>query len=161
MRKIRKGIFETNSSSTHSICIAKDVEVKFPESVYFKLGQFGWEVDTLRSTEEKASYLYTALMQLKRYDDIENIKNILINKGVKVIFKNPVPETSDEQTEISYVDHVYNLQPFLEKVCNDEKKLISYLFSDLSFILTGNDNQNDVDVSIKVDYPHYQYYKGN
>lgn len=26
-KKIRKGVFETNSSSTHSICIAKDAEL--------------------------------------------------------------------------------------------------------------------------------------
>lgn len=46
MIQIRKGVFETNSSSTHSICIskekvnAKDVAGK---KVHFGLGDYGWE----------------------------------------------------------------------------------------------------------------------
>jgi len=35
MKQIRKGVFETNSSSTHSICIAKDVELTLPSSINF------------------------------------------------------------------------------------------------------------------------------
>jgi hypothetical protein len=49
---------------------------------------------------------------------------------------------------------------FLNAVCEDENKLMSYLFSDLSFIITGNDN-DDEDVDINVDYAHDEYYKGN
>ena len=44
--KIRKGLFETNSSSTHSIVIGnngEDVQSNLPEEVYFHGGQFGWE----------------------------------------------------------------------------------------------------------------------
>ena len=58
MKQIRKGVFETNSSSTHSICIAKDAELTIPQSLHFSFGEFGWECDTLYSVSEKASYLY-------------------------------------------------------------------------------------------------------
>ena len=34
MRQIRKGTFETNSSSTHSLAIPKD-SVKYPKSISF------------------------------------------------------------------------------------------------------------------------------
>ena len=64
MQKIRKNVFETNSSSTHSICIAKDMELIIPTSIHFEFGEFGWEVDTLSSVYEKASYLYTGLHEI-------------------------------------------------------------------------------------------------
>jgi hypothetical protein len=43
MKQIRKGVFETNSSSTHSICIAKDDGLTIPKSLHFDFGEFGWE----------------------------------------------------------------------------------------------------------------------
>jgi hypothetical protein len=61
---------------------------------------------------------------------------------------------------IGYVDHSDELDDFLGAVCNDENKLMSYLFSDMSFIITGNDN-DDTDVEIKVTYDYDEYYKGN
>jgi hypothetical protein len=67
MLKIRQGVFETNSSSTHSICIAKKAELNIPKHVYFDFGEFGWECDTLRSLSKKASYLYTGLIANERH----------------------------------------------------------------------------------------------
>lgn len=42
MKTIRKGVFESNSSSTHSICISKNpvVDVR-NKHVYFGSGEFG------------------------------------------------------------------------------------------------------------------------
>jgi hypothetical protein len=59
-----------------------------------------------------------------------------------------------------YIDHGDNLGGFAENLCSDENLLLSYLFSERSFILTGNDN-NETDVSINVDYPVFEWYKGN
>ena len=56
MRQIRKGTFETNSSSTHSLAIPKD-SVKYPKSISFHLGEFGWGWEE----EDPADYLYTAI----------------------------------------------------------------------------------------------------
>ena len=43
-RQIRRGCFETNSSSTHAICITKaDVNKEdLPSHVTFTHGEFGW-----------------------------------------------------------------------------------------------------------------------
>ena len=51
MRQIRQNTFETNSSSTHSICISKNpvVDVR-NEHVYFGSGEFGWSTDTVTDT---------------------------------------------------------------------------------------------------------------
>jgi hypothetical protein len=151
MQKIRKNVFETNSSSTHSICIAKDVELNIPTSIHFEFGEFGWEVNTLSSVYEKASYLYTGLHENGKEDEIETIFNILRTKGIEVTF---------DEGYSGYIDHSYELNNFLYDVCSDESKLMNYLFSSLSFILTGNDNC-DCDVNINVNYPHEEYYKGN
>ena len=41
-RQIRRGVFETNSSSTHAICIAKG-DYNLSKHIDFTIGEFGWE----------------------------------------------------------------------------------------------------------------------
>lgn len=61
MIQIRKGVFETNSSSTHTIAIDKsDIDKnKLPKSVHFGINSFGWDFSTSNSTAE---YLWTAIL---------------------------------------------------------------------------------------------------
>ena len=172
MKQIRNGVFETNSSSTHSICIAKDAKLSIPKSLNFSFGEFGWEHRTLQSTLQKASYLYTGLIDNDREEDFKKILKILSKVGINVTTEQPIFKTntyidldgkkSEYTTGINtgYVDHSNELDEFQNAVCEDENKLMNYLFSDLSFILTGNDN-DDIDEDILVDYPHDEYYKGN
>lgn len=158
-KKIRQSVFETNSSSTHSICIASQPEIQLPQSIHFEFGEFGWETRTLDSVSEKASYLYTGLRANNRMQDFEDITEILSKKGIRVTAQDPKPGA--RSYDDGYVDHADELEEFLDGVCSDEQKLMSFLFSPLSFILTGNDN-DDIDVSIDViNYPHVKYYKGN
>ena len=82
MINIRKNIFETNSSSTHAICIAKDNDYSIPSELNFTFDEFGWENRFIYNTEELASYLYTALYEVY-YNDIDKIEN----------FKNYIYET--------------------------------------------------------------------
>lgn len=181
--QVRHGVFETNSSSTHSICIAREV-VQFDKSktVRFGIGEFGWEFYTLRSTEDKASYLYTGILSLEYDDYLDELKDLLDANGIKYEFEEP------KYREIShgkylchgYIDHGYGLSGFIRAVLKDSNKLISYLFSDKSFILTGNDNSNcnvdgdclmdDVECDEcphskmyigKLEYEYDEYYKGN
>lgn len=156
-RKIRQGVFETNSSSTHSICIAKDVKLELPKSIHFDFGEFGWEIDTLDSVAEKACYLYTGLYDNGCHDEISSMVETLRSKGIEVTLEEP---KKDGWSANGYVDHGDELNGFIEAVTSSEYALLSFLFSPLSFILTGNDN-DDHDVDITVDYPHDEYYKGN
>lgn len=170
--KIRQGVFETNSSSTHSICIAKKAKLTIPESLHFAFGEFGWEFKTLRSLSEKACYLYTGLIRNDRQKDANRVLNFLSKKGIEVTAEEPIYDvgsyTDDKGKTVEYkygkntgfVDHDDELKEFLDAVCKDNEKLLQFLFSDLSFIITGNDN-DDMDVGIKVSYPHDEYYKGN
>lgn len=158
MKQIRKGVFETNSSSTHSICIAKKAELSIPKSLHFDFGEFGWECDTLYSVSEKASYLYTGLMGNERKEDVDKIVELLKDKGIDVTVEELINGKYGDNS--GYVDHSDELGEFLNAVCEDESKLMNYLFSDLSFIITGNDN-DEYDVDINVDYDYDEYYKGN
>lgn len=155
--KIRQSVFETNSSSTHSICIPKEADVTFPSSLHFSFGEFGWEWDTLDSIEEKASYLYTGLIGNNRKLDFDKIVELLKSKGMEVTSQSINEEKSWDN---GYVDHDNELIEFLNDVVSDEDKLLKFLFSPLAFINTGNDN-DDGDASIDVSYPHDEYYKGN
>jgi hypothetical protein len=170
-RQVRRSVFETNSSSTHSICIAKDTELIIPKVVHFSFGEFGWEYDSLSSVQSKASYLYTGLVGNSRLEDANSIMETLRKKGIEVTAEIPEYNTGSyvddgktvEYTHCvngGYVDHSDELVEFLDDICASEEKLMSFLFSPLSFILTGNDN-SDSDVSIRVDYDHDSYYKGN
>lgn len=165
-KQIRQGVFETNSSSTHSICIAKDAKLEIPKELHFEFGEFGWECATLDSLQEKASYLYTGLIAENRKEDADKIFEILRSKGIEV--------TADEAKYVEsthtkgyfyydnagYVDHSDELKGFHDAIMADENRLMNFLFSPLSFIITGNDN-DDEDVDFKVDYTHEEYYKGN
>ena len=61
MINVRQNLFETNSSSVHAICIAKDNNYYIPKSLHFAFGEFGWETEVLTNPESLASYLYTAI----------------------------------------------------------------------------------------------------
>ena len=173
-RQIRQRVFETNSSSTHSICIARNpVLPEPPKSLEFKCGEFGWEVDKYNSIKEKANYLYTGLGYLEDLNQMQNciqfIKDTLKEYGIEDIwFDDFRIGWSSWRDEVSfyispndgYIDHGGEIVDFVKDVCSDKNKLLSYLFSDQSFVLTGNDN-DDLDVDIKVDYDHDEYYKGN
>lgn len=47
-RQVRRGTFETNSSSTHAICITKsEYRHNLFSHIDFEIGEFGWENDKL------------------------------------------------------------------------------------------------------------------
>lgn len=145
MIQIRSGVFETNSSSTHSIaiprsCIATDY-------VNFRTDEFGWsfaEVDA-------ADYFYTAIYETSETEaevneKIERLKNILNENGINYKLRKPKTHTSTYDNkdyfylDDGYVDHGYELKDFVNELLNDGDKLIRFLSGGLVF--TGNDNSD-------------------
>lgn len=163
MKQIRRNVFETNSSSTHSICITKNDLLNDKRTfVDFTFGEFGWEYGTLTTIREKASYLYTGIYSVC-YDDskrlkycLDSVKETLSSNGIDCEFE----EKSKSYWDNGYVDHGNELNDFVNDLVGDSDKLMRYLFSDDSFVITGNDN-DESDVDINVDYEHNKYYKGN
>lgn len=64
MKNIRKAVFETNSSSMHSLAIDGKDEVNRPRQVRGYFGEYGWGYETLTTCDERLSYVLTALAQL-------------------------------------------------------------------------------------------------
>ena len=82
MVKIRKGMFETNSSSTHTI-IVTDQKTEPGNLVDFAIGEFGWEFERLNTIDEKASYLYTMACECLCRDVYQDLYEILVKYGVE------------------------------------------------------------------------------
>lgn len=165
MIQIRRNVFETNSSSTHSICIAKSNDYVIPGYLHFTIGEFGWEERFIYNEDELASYLYTAILccyDEKEREDFKNyIYEVLGKNGCNCTFEPPV--VGKWGLENGYIDHANDCADFLDAVRKSEKALLRFLFSPDSFIITGNDNSDwfdemecDTDFS-KVD----KYFKWN
>lgn len=143
--QIRKGAFETNSSSTHSICISKEPvgDVK-DRHIDFDIGEFGWQFDTA----DTADYLYTAILCQENYVELlDRLKTILDESGVHYTMKEPLDKTWKDDLgyvhhylEYGYVDHDEDLRDFIEAVLSDKDLLFRYLFDNDSVVYTGNDN---------------------
>lgn len=179
MINIRKGTFETNSSSTHSICISTEEEnFQIPEKLEIDLDkdmyEFGWEYEEWNTVEEKLAYIIMGIISRSWYytslteaaAQIEKLYQRLSEMGVKQItIKGLELILYDKRVYFShsydsYVDHAGEMGEFLEAILSRSNLLKNYLFSDKSFVLGGNDN-SDGYPEINVEYPHMEYFKGN
>lgn len=178
MINIRRKTFETNSSSTHSICICKsDEEIEIPEEMEIELKdynyEFGWEYTEWNNPTEKLAYIilgiiarswhYTSLTEA--CSQIEKILNNLSEFGVKKVKITGLEIILyDKKCYIdnkeSYVDHGSEMGELIEEILNNKDSLKNFLFSYKSFILGGNDNEDGYQ-KINANYEHKEFYKGN
>ena len=68
MIQIRSNVFETNSSSTHSICIQKKPVDADYSYIAFHAGEYGWEERIVNL----GNYLYTAIINSNFLNMIAN-----------------------------------------------------------------------------------------
>lgn len=151
MQKIRSKVFETNSSSCHSLVIDKNtsyttMNLNQKGDIEIGTGEYGWGISRLVTPEEKAAYLNTLLIMMKTYFAGQQrlIKNFQM-------YKNNLIEVIKEQTHANnvillednncYIDHqscedIEDYDIFLSK--KDIKKLV---FGKSSYILIGSDNE--------------------
>ena len=181
MRTIREGCFETNSSSTHSICIRTDVDldkIEVVKEIEITLDdyeyEFGWERVIWYSYEEKLAYLILGILSMnycyttfvETASRLERLINELKEIGVEKLtlkglevhlyHKDPVYFSHGE----SYVDHASEMGDLINACLRDSNRLKRFLFCTDSYIKGGNDN-DDEDVDIHEDYEFEEYYKGN
>lgn len=164
-RVVRSNCFETNSSSVHAIVIDRRSGLQNPDSfgIGFTLGQFRWEWKNYNTIEDRASYLWTAIV-CSYSEDTEDDTNYRTEKAlewaeyiksairhqfgsdVDIYFQWPKPEDWFD------IDHFYALREWLDHLKEDEEDLLLYLFGKGSVIRTGNDNSDD-----HVDYSCPEY----
>lgn len=167
--QVRKNVFETNSSSVHTITMSKDwnshKKNTIPEKLEFHTSCYGWEVEKYDTPNERASYLYTALAIMSNdtlEDDKRVITDILAKHGCEAVFED-VPQNSWHSC---YIDHGNELDTFLGVVMSREDALMQYLFGD-SCVYTYNDNMSyyDMPYSKEIDNlsddDYYKIRKGN
>lgn len=188
--QVRQGLFETNSSSTHAICIAKkelNDNYKLPKSIEFGLGGFGWEIDEYRDIFSKASYLYTGYVEVmgskiyreermkdenyRGYKECDVKASLIFKDKIKELLPDIECEFEDvENTKTYYyIDHSEDgIGSFINYVLSSRENLIAYLVNDNSTIFTGNDNDDDGNVGdydfnklLVMDTIDEIFYKGN
>ena len=138
MIQIRNGVFETNSSSTHSIAIPRYCNTS--DDMSFHIGEFGWEFDEV----DPVDYFYTALYVTSKTmaeleDKMERLKDVLSSYGIDANFAEvQCEERNGWLDHDGYIDHGYELKYFVNELLNNSDKLVRFLSGGLVF--TGNDN---------------------
>ena len=147
MIQIRNSVFETNSSSTHSIAIPRSCDnVNY---ISFHIGEFGWEWAEV----EPADYFYTAIYETSGSEDevkekIEKLKSILDSHGIKYrfgeveyyIWHSDYANKDCLSLDYGYIDHGNELTDFVDELLNDGDKLVRFL--SMGLVFTGNDNSD-------------------
>lgn len=140
MHTIRQSIFETNSSSCHTITIvASDIfNTKLGKDdegvVHIYPGEFGWEICKYDIPDEKASYAYTYAKNYGKKEDLKLLRKVIEDvTGAKVVF-----EKTSGYFPTGYIDHQssdYGAEIF---VSYDTVK--NFIFNPKSYVQTDNDN---------------------
>jgi hypothetical protein len=153
MKKIRNSVFETNSSSTHSISLSDiplnpDVMQTLPIDengvVTLSGGDYGWEIETYRDAISKANYALVYAMDWSgdRSEEFQEILKDVIKEqtGCKdVIFEGGLCDWK-EGFDFGYIDHQSVEDNDLHYLFEDKEKLRNFIFNPMSILETDNDN---------------------
>lgn len=142
MKTIRQSVFETNSSSTHSICVSEECELNDTigkddsGDITLDGGEFGWELAKYEDAKTKADYMAQYVVDWCGDRSIE-FQMILVDvikrqTGCReVVFGN---------LESGYIDHQsvedQQYHPLFEK----PELLRKFIFSTQNVLITDNDN---------------------
>lgn len=157
MKVIRKNVFETNSSSVHSITVSEKSELfDYPEEkedvIVVVPGEYGWSGDDVMGLQEKLRYLMTLILAtnydydskkrefipedrkldlLKADEDWQRICQVVRDKKHKEVIPN-IPKGLN-----FYVDHqsCMSLDDFLGGISLDD-----FLFDPTYAVEIDNDN---------------------
>lgn len=140
--QVRQSVFETNSSSTHAICIADSVNLEKALDIYkngdgiycFWLGEYGWSQDEYSSVGD---YLYT----IARDDDElfakfkQKAEEYFEAEGILVNFEEP------RENSYYYVDHGWERKYIVEWAISSKDNFFRTVLGN-SCVFTGNDNDD-------------------
>lgn len=166
MKFVRNNLFETNSSSAHSLAFGTskiirgagwgipEDETDFSNPLYHLyeipscyqgytlhewLGEYGWGYDVLSTPQEKFSYLITGIWQRNGGFSLE--KSMFYTEIKHWLTELGIPVIESSADEEGYIDHesTHLVNPSLFKTKED---LITYLFNDNVIIYIENDNSD-------------------
>ena len=144
MKNIRQGLFETNSSSSHSISIAYDsdgildtLHVDEDGIVHLEGGEFGWEYETYHSAGMKANYCAVDTALNPKHREML-VKVICDHTGAKDVAFDFSADWRDDTRPVSYIDH--QSDGTSHEAFASEDTLKRFLFNPKSYLTTDNDN---------------------
>lgn len=139
MIQIRKGIFETNSSSTHSISVVQEEHYELPknlppigEPIVLEGDQYGWENSEYYDWLSKANYLATYAYNYGRQQDVDLLKFVIKEFTNREV----ILEVNPRDT---WIDHQSSDIPV--KLFKDAEQMKAFIFGKNSYLETGNDNE--------------------
>jgi hypothetical protein len=144
-RKIRRGVFETNSSSTHSITISEGVlndemlDTIIPNEdgvITLTGGEFGWEVEEYNDALTKANYC--AIDNAYDEEKMEMLNQVIEEQtGARLV----VHEFDDNwgSPNWSYIDH--QSRGTSDEAFESKEVLRQFIFNKNSILYTDNDNR--------------------
>lgn len=160
--QIRYNIFETNSSSSHSLTIAEYKEGQLLDTLYPDYGttdtltvgsdEFGWDWATFDDAATKLSYCAIYVRDWVEGDDQPKFFDILTkviqeHTGIKNII---YPYEKGDYTDYTgYIDHQSVEDRDLDYLFENPELLRQFIFNPESTLRTGNDNEYD---PLKGDY---------
>lgn len=148
--KIRRGFFETNSSSSHGICVDLISDFQVPSAIYFRFNSFGTFFGPYNDLMMNPSYLYTGFYHYNYYWFFTRIIPMLEKNNIQVFYEDVEDISFDH-----YFDAVW-FGSFFDLISKDELLLKQFLFSSRSF-LTGGEYGSDDKFYKNLDYERYVY----
>ena len=147
--KIRIGMFETNSSSTHVISIPSDcvIDDTIPADedgkIVIEPGSYQWEWEVYDDAYMKASYCLTyILVAFKKESDeakrrLKMLEEVIAEQtGKEVVL---ITQSPDDDYFFAAIDH--QSVDVAEPVFKDKETLRRFIFSRKAYLATGNDNE--------------------
>lgn len=152
MIQIRKGFFETNSSSTHSIAlgdtdkmtICTSLRPDIDGTVHIEGYEFGWEEETYWEAVYKASYAWLIVRDWSEPAHIFNpdskSKEARLEMLINVIKKQTGCHRVEFEKEDGYIDHQSAESDECGWLFDSEEVLHNFIFNRHSILETDNDN---------------------
>ena len=129
---IRRGVFETNSSSCHTLTIADtgtlDFNINTNDILHITGQDFGWQREVFSDPVSKISYLAVGFTSLGRNDLFELLKEVILEN---TLFSDV---TFDGD---GYIDH-QSIDLVLQ--ADTKEKMKAFVFNPKSYVRTDNDN---------------------
>jgi len=145
VKKIRQNVFETNSSSSHSISISDKNDSDLMDNslipnedgnVILYGGTFGWEIEDYFDAQTKASYMAIYASEWAR-DETENFITILKDTIKK---QTGCKDVIFQFEEYSSIDHQSVEGEDYHYVFYNPEELRQFIFNKESYLHTDNDN---------------------
>ena len=135
---VRRGVFETNSSSSHSITVEVGPywDTITPDDGVIRLtgGEFGWEIEEYNDAKTKANYAALDFILCGNEDRLDELIEV-----IQDFTGYPVEIDIDlESSNYSYIDH-QSIGTVNDDIY-DKEELKNFIFNKSSVLYTDNDN---------------------